>query len=123
MQERPNSYEIKIFDEIWNDIKKPTEEIRLALINDLKNNIEKIILALKLMEQNDFLWSVQINSISHIRPDEEEDFYFFEICGEEPQAIGIKIVSVDGDDNIGTLFIAVKQILIFEPPKIEDLNL
>lgn len=106
-----NVYEVSFTDEYWY------EEIDILFKEELKelliNKIQRILDAVTVMKENDSIFSVNVHSdFSVERVDGEVDTYNFDVCIEEPEAIDIIRIGVDGTDKIATLFVEVKKVLL-----------
>lgn len=81
-------------------------------------NIENILTAIKIMKENEFIFSVDVDSnFVQERSDGETNFYHFSICNEEPQAIQIMRTSVEGEVRLGIVIIGANEVLLPELEK------
>jgi hypothetical protein len=112
--------EVSFTEEDWTKDEEISVKLKEELRKEIISKIDRILVAKDLMEDYDFIFSMVITSeLNEERPDDEMNFYNFEVNSEDPQAITILRINPEGTSNIGTFFVSVKRILIPEQETIE----
>jgi len=107
--------EVSFTEEDWTKDEEISVKLKEELRKEIISKIDRILVAKDLMEDYDFIFSMVITSeLNEERPDDEMNFYNFEVNSEDPQAITILRINPEGTSNIGTFFVSVKRILIPE---------